>query len=120
MTVTEYDNAYLSGNIFIENGQELVFTTIPYDRGWNVYVDGKKVETVMVLYSLMAFEATEGYHEIEMRYFPSIYKIGIAVSALGILIFVAVVLYNKNKKASSFIKERFLQKEKTEKSDACE
>ena len=120
MTVTEYDNAYLAGNIFIEDGQELVFTTIPYDRGWNVYVDGNKVETVMVLDSLMAFETTGGYHEIEMRYFPSIYKVGIAVSALGILIFVAVVLYNKNEKANAFVKEKLLPKEKAEESDACE
>ena len=75
---------------------------------------------MMVLDSLMAFETTGGYHEIEMRYFPSIYKVGIAVSALGILIFVAVVLYNKNKKANAFVKEMLLTKEKIEESDACE
>ena len=55
-----------------------------------------------------------------MRYFPSIYKVGIAVSVLGILMFVAVVLYNKNNKANVFIKEKLLPKEKIEESDACE
>ena len=103
LNVENYGNDFIKGNIYIEQGQELVFTTIPYDAGWNVYVDGKAVETVKVLDALLAFEVTDGYHEIEMRYFPTIYKIGIAVTVLGFAIFVLIVLYCKCEKFRLFV-----------------
>lgn len=103
MVVEDYDNDRLSGYIYVEEGQELVFTTIPYDTGWHVYVDGKEVEYEEVLDSLMAFEVEAGYHEIEMRYFPTIYKIGIVLSTIGILMLALIIAYSKSEKIRSLL-----------------
>ena len=68
-------------------------TTIPYDEGWQVYVDGEKVETYQVLDALIAFDVEgEGVHTVEMNYMPRIYKIGMIVSSLGTTAFIAICI----------------------------
>lgn len=96
--VEDYGNDFIKGTIDLPAGQTTVFTTIPYDSGWNVYIDGKKVETYEVFDALLAYDASEGFHEIEMRYFPKLYKIGLLTTALGVVVFVLIVLFAFNKK----------------------
>ncbi|MBO4428817.1 MAG: YfhO family protein [Clostridia bacterium] len=96
--VEDYGNDFIKGTIDLPAGQTTIFTTIPYDSGWNVYVDGEKVETYKVFDALMAFDASEGFHEIEMRYFPKIYKIGLLTTAIGVAALVVIVLFCLNKK----------------------
>lgn len=101
MYVEDFGNDYLKGTIDLPAGQTTVFTTIPYDSGWNVFVDGKKVEFYKVFDALIAFDAGEGFHEIELRYFPKLYKIGLLTTAVGVVIFVFIVLFCMNKKFKS-------------------
>lgn len=64
---------------------QLVFTSIPYDKGWRVYVDGQKVEASAVLDRLLVIETGAGSHTIEMKYTPPGFYAGLAVS-IGALI----------------------------------
>lgn len=96
--VEDYGDDFIKGTIDLPAGQTTVFTTIPYDTGWNIYVDGVKVDYYKVFDALIAFDCTEGFHEIEMRYFPKIYGVGIASTAIGVALFVLVVLFCTNKK----------------------
>ena len=96
--VEDYGNDFIKGTIDLPAGQTTIFTTIPYDSGWNVYVDGKKVDTYEVFDALIAFDAGEGFHEIEMRYFPKLYKIGLLTTALGVAVFVVIALFCLSKK----------------------
>ncbi len=91
MYVEEHGNDYLKGTIDLPEGQELIFTTIPYDKGWKVTIDGEEVETVEVLNSLMAIPSTAGFHEIELIYRPDSVMLGMALSVIGIVIFVAIL-----------------------------
>ena len=102
--VEEYSNQYIKGTINLPKGQELVFTSIPYDSGWHAYVDGKEVKTTEVLESMLAFETTAGFHEITLRYFPTAYKLGIALTVIGFSAFAVVVLYNVSDKFRENIK----------------
>ena len=92
MNVEEHTNTKIKGNITLPKGQELIFTTIPYDEGWKCYIDGKKVDAVKVMGSLVGVPATEGYHEVEFRYMPTCYVVGFIVSALGALILIAMIV----------------------------
>jgi uncharacterized membrane protein YfhO len=100
INIEEYSNTKIKGTINLPEGQELILTTIPYDEGWNCYVDGKKVDGVRALGSLLAIESTAGEHEIELRYMPKLYVIGFVISGVGIASFVAIVAYTvvKNKR----------------------
>ncbi len=88
--ITEWTEDTLSGSINVSEGDELIFTTIPYDEGWKVTADGKEIETFKVLDSLIAFRLPVGEHSLEMKYRPDCAVYGSIVSIAGIVIFAAV------------------------------
>ena len=90
MTVDDFGNDYLKGSIYLPEGQTTIFTSIPYDEGWNVYIDGERAETVKVMDSLLAIPSGAGYHEIYFRYMPSGYKLAFAISGAALVLFIAV------------------------------
>ena len=104
MYIEEYGNDYVKGWIDLPRGQELIFTTIPYDEGWKVYIDGEQVETVMVLDSLLAIPATEGGHEIEFVYRPDCAVYGGIISVIGILAFALLVIWSRARRVRALAK----------------
>lgn len=106
INIEEYSNTMIKGTINLPQGQELILTTIPYDEGWNCYIDGEKVEPDCALGSLLAIESTAGEHEIELRYMPKCYVWGFIISGAGIASFAAIIAYtivknNRAKKAEA-------------------
>ena len=82
----DYSESHFTGTINVPAGASTVFTSIPYDAGWNVYVDGEKVETQMTLDALVSFDITPGEHTIELRYFSNYHKWGMLISLGGLLL----------------------------------
>lgn len=68
------------------------------DGGWNVYVDGKKIETGTVFGGLIAFPITAGYHEVKLLFWPRglLAGTGISVLAVGAL-FLELIMERKKK-----------------------
>jgi uncharacterized membrane protein YfhO len=58
--------------------------SLPYDKGWTVRIDGRRVHTREVLGSLTAFYVPPGTHKIEMNYVPQGFAAGIAVTAASL------------------------------------
>ncbi len=71
------------GSITVAEGQTTILTTIPYDKGWEVYADGERVETYETLDALIAFRLPAGEHALTMRYRPKEYRIGLLLSLGG-------------------------------------
>ncbi len=92
LTVTECREDYLAGHIEVQDGYETVLTTIPYDKGWRVTVDGERIETYKSLDALLAFELTPGEHTVTLRYWPKEYGIALLISLGGIAVFAAILL----------------------------
>ncbi len=82
----DYSESRLTGSIYVPENCSIVFTTIPYDEGWNIYVDGKKVEPIKTLDALLAFEITPGDHTLELRYCSDYMTAGLVISIAGLLI----------------------------------
>lgn len=98
ITIEDYSNTSIEGTINLPEGQELIFTTIPYDAGWNCYIDGEKVEGIKVLGSMLAIPASAGEHTVELHYMPKCYVLGFAVSGAGLLILMALIVLDIIKK----------------------
>ncbi|MBO4212590.1 MAG: YfhO family protein [Clostridia bacterium] len=112
-------DSHITGKINVTETKTSIITSIPYDKGWNVKVDGKKVDIYGVLGdsslndgsktdgALIAFDIDgAGEHTIEFSYWPQILTIGISVSCGAVLIFavicaVSFIAKKKRKKARS-------------------
>ena len=85
------DNIF--GSINTTKSAQTILTTIPYDEGWNVYLDGEKVETYKTLDALMAFDIEEaGEHTLELKYMPALYIPALCVSILALAAFIFICI----------------------------
>ena len=85
----------LEGQINIQSDNEYILTTIPYDKGWEVKIDGKKVETINVQDAMMAIPCKKGEHLIELKFIPRGFKLGMLVSIIGITLLCMRCFYRK-------------------------
>lgn len=94
-----WSDDHFFGTLTTYGENKTIMTTIPYDAGWRIYVDGERVETYSVYGdSLLAFDiADAGEHEIEFRYMPDIYVVGGAISAVSTLVFVALIVIDRKR-----------------------
>ena len=80
---TSGDN--IVGKISVKNNSYFTLS-IPYDKGFNILVDGKKVEYYIVNKSFIGFKISKGTHEIEIKYKAPYKNFGILVSLFGIIL----------------------------------
>lgn len=73
------------------SGQGKLITSIPYDKGWQLWVDGSRVDTEIVNIGFLGASLARGEHTICLTYFPYGMKAGIIISA--VLFFVVGVVY---------------------------
>ena len=81
--LTYWDNRSFKGTVNITDDSTWMMTSIPYEKGWTVKVDGKVVETAKVWDSLLAYKITPGEHTIEMSYLPDGFVVGFLISILS-------------------------------------
>ena len=80
MTVTEYSDTYVKGTVNCGfNGY--LYTSIPYDEGWSVYIDGERVKTFEIGDSMLATTVKPGKHTVEYKFTPKGLKYGIVITA---------------------------------------
>ena len=107
MNITEFKDGYLKGDINLEEGQ-MIFTTVPYDEGWTVKLDGKKVEPEKLAEAFIGIKASAGQHTVEMKYIPSGFLLGMGISGVCWLIYIFIVIMHhfslKKKSKKSIIK----------------
>ena len=108
--LTSFKEDRFAGTITVPENRTAIFTTIPYDKGWTVKVDGETVETYENVDALLGFDASEGEHEIEFRYMPALYVTAAKLSCTGAALFLAVLggefvwrLIRKNKERKECI-----------------
>ena len=64
----------------------VLFTSIPYDKGWTVLLDGAAVETEKIFDAFLSFKVPAGTHTVSMSYLPCGLKEGAALSAASAVI----------------------------------
>lgn len=83
-----YKDKELTGTVTANEGQVL-FTSIPYEDGWSVYVDGERGEVQPLADgAFLGVSLSEGEHEVRFVYNAPGRCAGIWVSIAGILVFV--------------------------------
>ncbi|MBR4112130.1 MAG: YfhO family protein [Ruminiclostridium sp.] len=83
---------------------DILFTTVPVEKGWTVTLDGKETEYIELLDALIGVELTEGQHVIEMSFVTAGYPLAIITTVSGVVIFAAMIAIScllRKKKASA-------------------
>lgn len=84
LEILEFNDEYIKGSISYGGS---LFTSIPYSENWNVYVDGKKVETYQIFDMFLGIDIEEGQHIIEFKYEVKSLKTGLIISIFSILFY---------------------------------
>ncbi|MGN0436680.1 MAG: YfhO family protein, partial [Wujia sp.] len=98
LQVEEYDDGYVKGKVYIPEGETL-FTSIPYDEGWSIKVDGKKVEYYAIGEAFIGVDMEPGEHTVEFVYIPVGFKLGLLITIISLDLFILCVMHNSNKKS---------------------
>lgn len=74
-----------------------IFLSIPSEKGWKIYVDGKKTEGICIYGALTYIPISDrmSEHLIEMRFFPEGMEIGVVISMLALFAFVIMIVLEK-------------------------
>lgn len=83
--------------IELQSEKWIVFS-IPYEKGWTCYVDGKKRDLQKADIMLMGVKIEGGCHTIILKYFPYGMKIGIVISMIGVLLAIFYDYFEKRRK----------------------
>ncbi len=75
----------------------LLYTSIPYEKGWSVTVDGMPAEVVAVGDAMCAVKVTEGTHTIRFSYVPDGFLLGMVAFVSAALLFAIMWLCTSNK-----------------------
>ncbi len=104
---TNFDETVIEG-IFTAEEEEILFTTIPYDNNWNIYLDGKKLSSddiIRISDALIGIKTDVGEHQVKFEYKIDnfgvlfIFSAGFAILLILLSIFKdKKLLFFKNKK----------------------
>ena len=69
-------------------------TTLPYDKGFTIKVDNKKIDYEKVNTAYVGFKISKGKHNIVIEYKAPFKTLGLIMSFIGIIVY--ILLYHKN------------------------
>jgi uncharacterized membrane protein YfhO len=99
MQINEIRDGYILANYKASNNC-LLFTSIPYDKGWELFINGDKAEPIELQNAFLGIMVPEGSNVIELRYTPPGLILGFGVSVIAILlllIYASVLAFLNNK-----------------------
>lgn len=101
MNVEYYDDTHIKGAVTAKQDQVMYFS-IPYDKGWRISVDGKPISDDAYLAvggAYLGCEIPEGEHTVELEFHQRGLAAGVTVSAISLVILSAWIVIRRKKGA---------------------
>ena len=99
--MTSFEDTKITGTVTAKE-DSLFFTSIPYDKGWKVKIDGKEIaekDYIALEDAYLCFNIPAGNHSIELEFEQRGFVIGIAISATTVVLMILVaILFAKLRK----------------------
>lgn len=100
LNVTSFEETKITGTITA--AEDCVFySSIPYDTGWTVKIDGKKIaeeDYINLAEAYLCFNLPAGEHEIEISFMQDGLLLGIGVSAATVILLIAAAIFFAKKR----------------------
>lgn len=94
LAVDTWKDGYVKGTVTIPEGKTL-FTSIPYDEGWTVKVDGEAVPYYKIVGAFIGVDMTPGEHTVEFTYMPKGLLPGMLISVICMIVLMAAMQVEK-------------------------
>lgn len=94
LNVSEFTNNKITGTVNASKDATLI-CSIPYDKGWSVYIDGKKTETNNIYGALISVNVPAGEHTVTLKYMPVNFILGCIITSLCIIILIGIYTFKK-------------------------
>lgn len=87
-SLEKLSSSHLKGSFSIPDKHHVLFLSIPFERDWQIFVDGEKVSPIEVMDGMISINAEPGLHTLEMNYIPTGLIAGSGLSFLALIIFI--------------------------------
>ncbi|MFC4321296.1 YfhO family protein [Litchfieldia salsa] len=96
LVIKDYSDTNVRGELTVNQDEEMLFMSIPYDDNWKVTVDGVTTEYTKIG-NFIGIPLEKGTHEIHLEYIPRILYICMGVSAVSLLGYLVLVFGGRKK-----------------------
>lgn len=106
LVLTAFSDTRIRGTVAVKQ-DGLLYTSIPYEKGWTAYVDGKpveiaatydpKAENVKLTDAVIALPLSAGMHDVEFRFTAPGLKLGALISCGGIALLALLLLLRRKR-----------------------
>ncbi len=90
--LSAYEPNHLTYDYSIPQDQLAVFSEIYYPKGWNAYIDDKKVDIKRANYILRALMLPAGEHKVEFKFEPTSYKTGQMIALISSILIIWLIV----------------------------
>lgn len=89
--------ALLNGTIDVSKSGYFI-TNYPYDKGYQIKIDGKEVKSEVVNTAFLGCPISKGKHHIQITFEPTGYRLGFVLTYLGMYITIILFIIERKKK----------------------
>lgn len=83
LSIDEFSAGYINGHFQMDEDGRYMLSVVD-DGGFDVYVDGEKIEHTLINDCFITFETTKGSHLLEVKYTPPGFYAGLFISIVSI------------------------------------
>ena len=97
--ISKSSDTFVAGSLNAQT-DSTVFTSIPFDSNWRVYVDGERLDRnklYKISDALLAFDVPAGEHTIVFNYYSSGLIVGEFISCITIIIATVIIILKRKK-----------------------
>ena len=91
MELTDWSDTRIRGTVTAK-ADGVLYTSIPYDSNWTVYVDGEETEITPICGALIGIPLKAGSYDLEFQYDNAGYRLGLKISLAALFLLVACYL----------------------------
>jgi uncharacterized membrane protein YfhO len=95
--INSFKNKKITGKIKIST-DKILFFTIPYDKGWQIYINGKKEKLRKTNIGFCGIYLPKGIYKIKLLYRPSYLTFSLIIASFAMLFYIFLLFYKKDKK----------------------
>lgn len=90
-----FSDTRIDGHVNVTADKPTLFTTIPAEEGWKVYVDGKEYEYYTAKKTYIAMDLPEGTHTVSFVYHVPFFTVSLIITLFSAAIMLAVLVISK-------------------------